>query len=441
MPQATYEFPHGFLWGTATAAHQVEGRNTNNTWHDWENQPGRIKDGHRSGLAGDWWGGRWQEDLDRALADGQNAHRLSVEWSRIQPSPGSWDQKAIDQYLRMVRGINQRGMTPMVTLHHFSDPLWLMEMGGWEHEDTPALFNDFSRKIVEALKDEVNLWCTINEPNVYIFGAYVDGSFPPGKQNMDTAFAVLCNLARGHAAAYHTIHEIQPHARVGIAHHYRSFKAARSWLPLDKLVADSLSKIFNSAFPNVLADGTLNFIYTKEKIPEAVNTQDFFGLNYYTRDMVKFTLSPGGFLSKRFLPKDAELSGTGFIANVPEGLSEAIKWANGYGLPIMITENGVEEPDDKLRPRYIAEHLHQVWRMLNHNYPVQGYFYWTLTDNFEWERGWTQRFGLWKLDETTQERIRRPCADLYAAICKENAISHDTIQKFAPKALAKLFPE
>src|SRR5687768_6949253 len=181
MPQATYHFPRGFLWGTATAAHQVEGNNTNNQWWKWE------QDGHTngtSGLACDWWGGRWREDFDRAAEGQQNAHRLSIEWSRIQPTPDHWDENALDRYRDMVRGLAERGMTPIVTLHHFSDPLWLAEKGGWERGAVSGHFEKYVRKVVEALKEYVTLWCTINEPNVLFAFGWVYGAFPPGKRDI-----------------------------------------------------------------------------------------------------------------------------------------------------------------------------------------------------------------------------------------------------------------
>src|SRR5512140_161228 len=143
MAQAIIRFPRGFLWGTATAAHQVEGNNTNNDWWAWEQQEGHILRGHKSGLACDWWGGRWKEDMDRAAETGQNAHRFSVEWSRIQPEPEKWDESALERYRAMLRGMLERGLTPMVTLHHFSDPLWLAEMGGWETDAIVPVFEKF----------------------------------------------------------------------------------------------------------------------------------------------------------------------------------------------------------------------------------------------------------------------------------------------------------
>src|SRR5512136_2724402 len=188
MAQAVFHFPREFLWGTATAAHQVEGNNTNNNWYAWEQQPGRILEGHKSGLACDWWGGRWREDFDRAAEGSQNAHRFSVEWSRIQPSPDKWDEDALERYREMVRGLIERNMTPMVTLHHFSDPLWLEEKGGWDSPDVAAYFEKFVRKTVEALKEYNTLWCTINEPNVYAATGYASKEFPPGKGSLNAGF-------------------------------------------------------------------------------------------------------------------------------------------------------------------------------------------------------------------------------------------------------------
>lgn len=442
MPDATIHFPRGFLWGTATAAHQVEGNNFNNNWYQWENTAGKIVNNEKSGLACDWWGGRWKEDFDRAQESGQNAHRFSVEWSRIQPTPVSWDEGALDVYVEMCHDLVRRGMTPLVTLHHFSDPLWLMESGGWENSEAPLKFAAFVRKVVNALHEYANLWVTINEPNVYVMGGWVSGDFPPGKNNLGLAIKVLRNLALGHALAYKVIHEIQPEAQVGIALNYRSLKPARPGMPLDRLAANIQSQIYNNSFTDCLATGKMDLILKKVRIPEARGTQDFIGVNYYSRDLVKFDLgATGEMFGKRSYPEGALLSQSGFIANVPEGMFESLKWAHRYDKPILITENGVEDADDTLRPRYLLEHLYQVWRAANFNWRIKGYFHWSLVDNFEWERGWTQRFGLWGLDLVTQQRIRRSSVDLYEAICKENGISTEMVRKYAPDALESMFPE
>ena len=440
MIQAAYHFPRGFLWGTTTAAYQVEGNNTNSQWWMWE-QSGHTKG--TSGLAADWWGGRWKDDLDRAAEGGQNAHRFSVEWSRIQPSPDTWDEDALERYRNMLRGMRDRGITPMITLHHFSDPLWFYEMDAWENEQAPALFEKFVRKTVQALKEYCTLWCTINEPNSYALLGYVTGDFPTKHRGIKVAMQVMANMLRGHAAAYHAIHEIQAESRVGYAHHHRPMVAKRSWNPLDQLMRSMRFSGTNMAFPSALSTGVMKTAVARFNVPEAKGTQDFLGLNYYSVDTISFHAGkPNELFTHSEYGEDADLSDTKFIANVPEGLFETIKWAvRSYpNLPILITENGVEDTGDRMRPRYLAQHIHQAWRAVNFNWPVKGYFYWTLVDNFEWERGWTQRFGLWGLDVETQKRTRRPSADLYAEICKENGLTSEMVQKYCPEVFDKLFP-
>jgi len=440
MPEAIFQFPAGFLWGTATSAHQVEGNNKNNSWWKWESEPGRIRQGHTSGVACDWWGGRWKEDLERAQAAGQNAHRFSVEWSRIQPSPERWDDDALDHYRQMLLFMHQHEMTPMVTLHHFTDPLWLMEMGGWESEAVPRLFQKYARRVAEALGDLVKLWTPINEPNVYMFSGYFEGTFPPGKRDSKSGFTALTNMVKAHAAAYDAIHEVQPEAEVGISIHYRSLQPQSSWSPLDKWIAGVQWHAFNDAFPLAFATGTLKLLNMQAAIPEAVDRMDFTGVQYYTRELVTFILDPRNTFGRRTFPEDAARSTTGFIADVPAGMFEALKWAKAFRKPIYVTENGVEDEDDSLRPRYIVEHIHQTWRAANFNYRIKGYFYWSLVDNFEWERGWTQRFGLWGLDVETQQRIHRRSVDVYAAICRDNGISSQMVGSLVPEIFSKLFP-
>ncbi|NWF65193.1 MAG: glycoside hydrolase family 1 protein [Chloroflexi bacterium] len=440
MPQGTYHFPKGFLWGTATASHQVEGGNTNNNWHKWEEDGHTV---HKSGLAADWWNGRWREDFDRAAETGQNAHRLSIEWSRVQPTPDKWDEEAVEKYRLMLRVLRERNMTALVTLHHFTEPLWVTERGAWETEEIVPLFEKYARKMVDALKEYTNLWVTINEPNVYALSGYGIGVFPPGKKDLKQAMVVLANMLRGHAAAYRAIHELQPESRVGYALHFRPMAPRTGWNPLDRLMRNIRYEGVNMGFPTGISSGVMKTPLGSFNIPEAKGTQDYLGLNYYSVDTVWFDLAKAGeMFSNSGYPKNADMSDTNFIANVPEGIYDSVKWiVRTYpNLPIIITENGVEDYDDHMRPRYLAQHLHQVWRAVNFNWPVKGYFHWSLVDNFEWERGWTQRFGLWGLDVDTQKRIRRPSVDFYAEICKENGISSEMVQKYCPEVFEKLFP-
>lgn len=438
----TYTFPRGFVWGTATSSHQVEGSNHNNDWSVWEEQPGKILNGDKAGLASGWWSGKWKDDLDRAVETGQNAHRLSIEWSRVQPTPDSWDEDAIEFYRQLLRGMHQRSLMPFVTIHHFTNPIWVTEFGGWENPEVIGWFEAYTRKIVAALKEYCKLWVTINEPNVYWFNGYVLGVFPPGKQDIPAAFKVAVNLVKAHAAAYKAIHELQPAAEVGIAHNAQTIIPERTWLPFDNWGAAIVSRAFNASFPEAIRNGKLSILHRSERVPEAVGTQDYFGLNYYTQTQFRFNpFNAKGLFHELRFEKDDLLSENGFIANKPDGFYSALKWAKSFGLSIYVSENGVEDGKDTMRPRYLVEHLHQLWRAVNYNWPVKGYFHWSLVDNFEWERGWSQRFGLWGLDINTLARIRRKSVDVYQSICQDNAISSQMVQKYVPDSYPVLYPE
>ena len=440
MPTGTFHFPKGFLWGTATSSHQVEGGNINNNWYKWE-QEGHTA--HASGLACDWWGGRWKEDLDRAAEAGQNAHRLSVEWSRIQPTPGNWDDEALDKYRDMLRYMCERGITPMVTLHHFTDPLWLGELEAWENSSVVPLFEKFTVKVVKALKDYCSLWCTFNEPNGYALEGYVRGNYPPGKKDLKLGVQVQANMVRAHAAAYYAIHRLQPDARVGYALHFRPQVPSHSWSPLDRLMRSIRFTGINLAFPSAISTGTLVSPIGRMSIPEARGTQDYFGLNYYFVDTVAFDLrNRAELFSRSFFSKGTDVSDAGTNANIPEGFTWSIKWVVKAfpNVPILVTENGIEDGSDRIRPRYIAQHVHAMWRAVNFNLPVRGYFHWSLVDNFEWVYGWNQKFGLWGLNPETQERTKRPSADLFSEICRENGLSSSMVEKYCPEVYEKIFP-
>jgi beta-glucosidase len=381
--------------------------------------------------------------MDRAAEGGQSAHRFSVEWSRIQPEPDRWDEDALEHYRAMVRGMLERGLMPLVTLHHFTDPLWLTNYGGWETEAVVPLFEKYVRKVVEALKEYVTSWCTINEPNTYAVGGFLADMFPPGKNDTRLAVQVLANMLRGHAAAYRTIHALQPEARVGYAWHYRPIVAHRPWWPLDRMQRSIAHRALNMGFPTGILSGVMRTPLGNASVPEARGTQDFFGMNYYTVQTVAFDIRKRHQVFTRyFFPEDADLSPNKFLVNLPNGLFDSVKWAARAfpNLPIIITENGTEDMEDHFRPRYLAQHIHQLWYAVNFNWPVKGYFHWSLVDNFEWERGWSQRFGLWELDLETQARRRRPSADLYAEICRENGLSSEMVAKYCPEVLEKEFP-
>ncbi len=441
MPSATFHFPTGFLWGTSTSAYQVEGNNTNTNWYQWEQIPNKIFENQTAGNACDWWSGKWKEDMDRAELTHQNAHRLSIEWSRIQPEIDRWDEYSLDHYREIMRGLRDRGISPLVTLHHFTEPIWLSEIGGWENDLITSYFEKYVNKVVEALKEYCNLWIPINEPNVLAHQAYIEGNFPPGKNSLQSSFIALSNMIKAHISAYSTIKRISSTSRIGTAINYRAFWPESKINPFDKLMTKFLDHQFNDSFMNALKFGKLRYALKNEKISDVHGFFDFVGINYYSGDEVKFNLLKRKELfHQRTYPKLSEISEHGFIANVPGGFEKAIRWALKFNCPIIITENGIEDSNDSLRPQYLVEHVHEVWRAANLNNQLKGYFHWTLVDNFEWERGWSQRFGLWRLNLQDQTRIRTRSVDLFSQICKTNSLSGEMVNKFAPLVYSKIFP-
>lgn len=422
-------FPAGFLWGTATSAHQVEGDNVHNDWWAWEQQ-GRIRDGDRSGRACEWWE-HAERDFDLARALHQNAHRLSVEWSRIQPAAGRWDDAALERYRQMLRGLRERGIEPMVTLHHFTNPVWFVERGGWEHPDAPGLFARYVERVVPSLSGFASLWCTVNEPISWIFSAYVNGSWPPGRQSVGQGFAVARNLVRAHAAAYRIIHRVQPHAQVGFANYFRLFDPANPRSPLDRFIASQQDRALNWAFLEAVTTGRLRLLLWRAAVPEAAGTLDFLGVNYYTRDLVAFdSRQRRNLFGRNFHPPGCEMSDGGYGEVYPYGIYRVLSAASRFRKPIHITENGLPDADDDQRPRFIVTHLYQIWKALMEGVPVKGYYHWSLIDNFEWAEGWSLKFGLIAVDPVTQQRTLRPSARLYAEICRRGGITPEMEEQF-----------
>jgi beta-glucosidase len=428
----------------------VEGGNTNNDWYAWEQGEGHIAGGQKSGLACDWWN-HAEADLELAAAMGQNAHRLSVEWSRIEPSEGKWDDAAMDRYRQMLRFMREQGIEPMVTLHHFTTPLWLAERGGWENPAIIPLFERFATKVVESLGEFCDVWVTINEPLIYGILGWLAGeprsemhhqiTFPPGKHDMDLMLKVVENLFLGHGAAYYAIHRIQPQARVGVAHNLAYFQPLHPNSPLDRFVVGQRERLMNLSGLEATLHGHIPRLLGSRRVRELANTSDFIGLNYYDRVVLTFdSASPGTLFSKQVVPARAEISDLNYGEVYPEGIYHLLKRVSRYGKPIYITENGLPDADDDRRPVFLITHLRQVWKAVMQNVPVMGYYHWTLVDNFEWAEGWNLRFGLIEVNPETQERKLRRSGELYAEICKTNALTTDMVQRYTPELIESLFP-
>lgn len=441
MPTDSLRFPPGFRWGTATAAHQFEGQ-LNNDWSAWEQIPGKVKDGTDSSRSCEWWSGRYVEDLELARAMSQNALRLSVEWSRLEPQEGQWDHAAIARYREMLGALRDRGIEPMVTLFHFTSPLWLIEKGGWENAATVGLFERFCAKVVQELGDLVDLWCTVNEPSVYAIYSYLLGLWPPQKRDALSTIRVLRHQLLAHALAYRTIHRLQPDARAGLAQHVRVFDPFRPHSILDRWAAGLQDSLFNKLVLDPPANGVLRPpLGWNTSVPQLADSQDYIGLNYYSRDMAAFDIAQPGLLFTRRFPKPgADFSMEGWGEIYPEGLYRLLKRLQRYGKPIHVTEVGVPDNDDSKRPRFLLTHLSAVHRALSEGVPVKGLYFWSLVDNFEWAEGFSARFGLIGLDLETGQRTLKGSGQLYGDICRAGAITMDMVERYAPDLKGSLFP-
>lgn len=420
------------MWGTASSAHQHEGQNTNNQWWAWEQQAGRIWHGDTSGDACGWWD-NIEPDLDRAQALGMNSHRLSIEWSRIEPRPGEWDEAAVARYREILLSLRRRGIEPMITLHHFTNPVWIENAGGWLVDSTPEHFGRFTEYAVQQFGDLCTLWCTINEPTIYAGMSYLEGLWPPGVSNFFAARRVLWGLLRGHAAAARAIHHAGPQYKVGIVHNLHIMHPGSRKLR-DRMVARMADELVNGIIIHALNTGDIArpFGSGVRSIPQLRGSSDFFGLNYYGRTWIRFdTGAPAWTFSRGFIPPHVEQSdqnsrGQSYGEVYPNGIYHALKRASSLNVPIYITETGLPDHDDDQRPRFILNHLAEVHRAIDDGIDVRGVFLWSLLDNFEWSEGWELRFGLYHFDERTGERTLRPSGALYAAIARANAIPGGT---------------
>ena len=431
-------FPPDFLWGTATSAHQVEGNNYGNDWWAWEQQADHILENQKSGLACNWWESA-EADLDIAAEMGTNAHRMSLEWSRIEPEPSSFDNDALDRYRQILQAMVDRGIEPMVTLHHFSNPLWLVEKGDFNSELIVDYFQRYTSKVVDALGDLIPKWITINEPMIYFYMRYLGKAFPqPTRHGFFAGFQAVHQMLACHSAAYHTIKEKYPQALVGVAKSMPVFEGRTGGNFLDRWLARRVNHWLNESWMQSMVDGRIRRPFGRGHIKNLAGSFDFVGINYYTRYFVKFP-PRHGFFENNWEPGTV-ISDGNYGEVYPYGLYRAIKSTLSYKKPIYITENGLPDRADTMRPAFLMDHLRQIWHAISFCFPVMGYYHWSLVDNFEWDRGWTQRFGLISLDAETQERTWRPSGHLYSEICHSFSLSSTMAEKFAPQLLPVMFP-
>ncbi len=387
----TNPFPDRFIWGTATAAHQVEGGNYNNDWWAWEHNPesGCVEP---SGDACNHWA-LYEQDIDLLKSFGFNAYRFSVEWSRIEPERGEWSHAAVDHYRNVLEACHARDVMPIVTYHHFTNPRWVAHLGGWEEPDTADRFADFCGRLTDQVGDLIGTACTLNEPNIVAMIGYLWGAFPPGRRDPALRRAVNDIFIDAHHKSAKAIKASKGNFPVGMCVAMSDYQAVDGGEPRRDRIRKNMQDVFL----------------------EAARGDDFVGVQCYSRDRV----GPDG-----IIPTEEGVPLTQMNYEVwPEALEATIRRATEVtdGTPVLVTENGIGIEDDAIRIDYVKRALKGVQNCLADGIDVRGYTYWSLMDNFEWALGYGPKFGLIAVDRTTFERTPKPSATWLGAIAQANA--------------------
>jgi beta-glucosidase len=401
-------FPEGFYWGAATASYQVEGGIENTDWAKAAIE-GRVPP---CGASSDHYH-RYIQDFDIAKTLGHNAHRLSIEWARVEPEEGKFDEMAIAHYRQVLLALRDRGITPFVTIWHFTLPLWFSEAGGFEQKNSPEVFARYATYVVEQLGDLCEHFSTMNEPNVWAGHGWIYGAWPPfkrakllwksiGKEDGTSKSAkdkprnahffdylrVEKNLIKAHKLTYKKIKKIRPDVKISLVKHVRVFRGKHFFhRPLAQL---------------------MQYFQTHRFLRAVARSLDEIGLNYY-----RITI----FGDKRTWRK-TDMGWT----YAPEYIYEALKELGKYQLPIFVSEAGLADADDSDRAEYIQKQVEATWRAIEDGVDVRGHLYWSLLDNYEWALGYEKRFGLIEVNYQTMERKIRPSAYVYKEICDGNCV-------------------
>lgn len=441
-------FPQGFLWGTATAAEQLEptehsdwaaliqksyageGKPVANAGvHDLHKYPAevvRLKTAHTQKLS---------EDVALMKEMGANAYRFSIAWDRLYPRADMEkpDAATVAFYDKLFSELKKNNIEPSVTLFHFSSPAWFFEekdgKRGWERADALQHFTKFVRFVVERWGKQVKLWCTLNEPMVYIYSGYMQGIFPPLEKRPDekSVAPVVESLLRAHAEAYRIIHAANPNALVGVTQHTREFAPYRNYALLDRIIAGKVEQAFIWDFTDAIQTGVLKVTNTdiEKPIENLKGTQDFLGINYYGRFYIKSNIfSPTKFQVMNNDPDDKkEIKNDLGWADYPIGMKTVLLTGKEkYNLPLYVLESGTADKasDDKLRQRLLVGHTAEIAAAIKAGADVRGYFHWSLIDNFEWAEGFEARFGLVEIDYLNGfARKKRRSFDLYREIIQK----------------------
>jgi len=394
--------------------YQVEGGDRCD-WSDWE-RLGCTR-GEPCGVAAGSWQ-HYESDAALAAQAGANAFRFSVSWSRIEPEIGHYDDAAVERYVRLVDAIRALNLEPIVTLFHYTHPLWFHERTPWTTTASVDRFAAFAAVVAAAFGDRVRLYIPLNEPLVFALAGYYDAQIPPGLADGRTLSRVVDHLLAAHCAAAGVIRAANRDAAIGVSHNMMAFAPERRRNPLDRILATLADRCYNRGLVEAFATGRWDFLLPprtrvrgrRDDLPDSL---DLFGVNFYSRLHLR---CPGRErMIGDFAYRDA--SGWGLTDNgweiVPEALDALLAEASRANKPLMITENGLADASDRLRPAFIEAHLAAIERAARRGVDVHGYLHWSLLDNYEWLDGFGPKFGLYEVDRLTLERRARPSVDVF----------------------------
>jgi beta-glucosidase len=412
----------GVLLGVATAATQIEGGCDTTNWADWARTPGHIADGSSPVRATGHWE-RWREDTELMASLGIQTYRLGVEWARLEPHPGSFSDEAFAHYRDELTLLRDKGIRPLLTLHHFNNPRWFEDLGAFERSDNVAIFLRFVERVVTELGDLVEDWCTINEPNVYATFGYLYGVVPPGATSLPRAIRVMSNLAHAHITAYELIHALRAGkpTRVTFAMHLRVFDPANPGNPAHRALARAQKYLFQGALTEAMCTGRFGMPLRRPAGIHEGRYYDALGINYYSRSWVSKVgdgTRPG-----------ADVNDLGWEI-YPEGLARVARWAyDRWPAPLWVTENGTCDNTERFRSQFLHDHLEVLAAARGAGLPFERYYHWCFVDNWEWAEGEVPKFGIVALDHQTQERTVKRSGRFYADVIAEGGVTDEIVAR------------
>ena len=417
----TYKVPQHLKLGSATSALQIEGHIKHSNWLRWADHH-YIFDGSTCAMAANHYG-HLEEDVALLSELGHQCYRFSVEWSRIEPEEGYFDPEAFRHYRKELSLLIEKGIEPMITLHHFSDPIWFEDLGSWQFKENIGYFLRFAKKVVTVLGDLVTYWVTFNEPNVYFEGTCIDATFPPGEPGLVNYFKGSLNMIDCHCRLYQWMHDYykavyKKTVMIGVAHHLAYFTLEKKPHWWETVAIKFLNRYFHDFYLEGMTYGHILAPFKIDHLKEGLYA-DFIGINYYARHLIKLAPHLETFYTSIEPMKGGYYNDLGWEI-YPEGLYYFGKDIyKRYGLPILITENGTPDAEDDFRDLYIKEHLVQIIKLINEGVPITHYYHWSFIDNFEWADGLTPRFGLVAIDYETEKRTPRDSAYMYRDIIND----------------------